>query len=341
MSPARLRLLRERAVLATSSGRPGREAEAARHCEALGLTVRGGRPAPRGGDRSRRLSPTTRRSPICVRARRGRPSRQGATIAEVIGDLETLEGRYDNARARLCDGGRARAGPSARGGRAQVGPQLELRSGDWGAADRHLELRSPRDSANPLQGHGPASSRAQARDCRTHRRSADRSRPAAAQPSRPRRSPTTRGADAVAAQHRRTYFPQPGGVQEAANLFRRASAAPSSPAIPRLARPLSTISASSLPNQANPNAASTSSRHRSSCFTRIGDRHRQAAVHSNLADALHALGRRNEAVEHLSNYAAALFADVGGPASGWSLRDLVSHRLVTLDISASGQALTS
>ena len=43
---------------------------------------------------------------------------------------------------------------------------------------------------------------------------------------------------------------------------------------------------------------------------RHGDRHRAAALHSNAADCLHALGRADEAVDHLK-VAARLFADVG------------------------------
>jgi DNA-binding SARP family transcriptional activator/tetratricopeptide (TPR) repeat protein len=44
---------------------------------------------------------------------------------------------------------------------------------------------------------------------------------------------------------------------------------------------------------------------------RQGDRHRQAALENNLADLLHAVGRSEEAMEHLKR-AVALFAEVGG-----------------------------
>lgn len=43
---------------------------------------------------------------------------------------------------------------------------------------------------------------------------------------------------------------------------------------------------------------------------RHGDRHRQAAVHNNLADLLHAAGRHDESMEHL-RLAVATFAEVG------------------------------
>ncbi len=45
---------------------------------------------------------------------------------------------------------------------------------------------------------------------------------------------------------------------------------------------------------------------------RVGDRHREAAMHSNLADLLRAAGRDEEAMGHL-RLSAAIFADVGEP----------------------------
>ncbi|HEX8927764.1 MAG TPA: tetratricopeptide repeat protein, partial [Actinomycetota bacterium] len=46
--------------------------------------------------------------------------------------------------------------------------------------------------------------------------------------------------------------------------------------------------------------------------TAQGDRHRQAALHNNLADLLHAAGRGDEAMTHLKQ-AVAIFAEVGEP----------------------------
>jgi hypothetical protein len=46
--------------------------------------------------------------------------------------------------------------------------------------------------------------------------------------------------------------------------------------------------------------------------TRIGDRHREAAMHSNLADILRIAGRQDEAMVHL-RISAAIFAEVGEP----------------------------
>ena len=45
-------------------------------------------------------------------------------------------------------------------------------------------------------------------------------------------------------------------------------------------------------------------------YQRTGDRHREAAVHNNLADLLHRAGRGEEAMAHLKE-AVAIFADVG------------------------------
>ena len=42
----------------------------------------------------------------------------------------------------------------------------------------------------------------------------------------------------------------------------------------------------------------------------IGDRHREAALHNNLADLLHAAGRSEEAMRHLTR-AVTIFAEVG------------------------------
>lgn len=43
----------------------------------------------------------------------------------------------------------------------------------------------------------------------------------------------------------------------------------------------------------------------------LGDRHREAALHNNLADVLHAVGRGDEAMRHLKR-AVSLFSEVGG-----------------------------
>jgi hypothetical protein len=45
------------------------------------------------------------------------------------------------------------------------------------------------------------------------------------------------------------------------------------------------------------------------CHTH-GDRHREAALHNNLADLCHALGRSEEAMAHLKQ-AVNLFAEIG------------------------------
>ena len=42
----------------------------------------------------------------------------------------------------------------------------------------------------------------------------------------------------------------------------------------------------------------------------LGDRHREAALHNNLADLLHAAGRREESMTHLKR-AVEIFAEVG------------------------------
>ena len=46
--------------------------------------------------------------------------------------------------------------------------------------------------------------------------------------------------------------------------------------------------------------------------TQQGDRHREAALHNNLADLHHALGHPDETMRHLKS-AVAIFAEVGAP----------------------------
>jgi tetratricopeptide (TPR) repeat protein len=46
----------------------------------------------------------------------------------------------------------------------------------------------------------------------------------------------------------------------------------------------------------------------------VGDRHRQAALHNNLADLLKASGRRTESMRHLKR-AVTLFAEIGAPGT--------------------------
>jgi tetratricopeptide (TPR) repeat protein len=47
----------------------------------------------------------------------------------------------------------------------------------------------------------------------------------------------------------------------------------------------------------------------------VGDRHREAAIHGNLADIFHALGREDESREH-QREAAAILADIAGASTG-------------------------
>jgi len=42
----------------------------------------------------------------------------------------------------------------------------------------------------------------------------------------------------------------------------------------------------------------------------LGDRHREAALHNNLADLLHAAGRQEESMAHLKQ-AVEIFAEIG------------------------------
>jgi tetratricopeptide (TPR) repeat protein len=57
----------------------------------------------------------------------------------------------------------------------------------------------------------------------------------------------------------------------------------------------------------------------------LGDRHREAALHSNLADILHKTDRHEEAIEHLKK-SVVIFAEIGDNAEDlnpevWKLVD--------------------
>ena len=61
----------------------------------------------------------------------------------------------------------------------------------------------------------------------------------------------------------------------------------------------------------------------------IGDRHREAALRDQLAQVLHDLGRRDEAMEELKR-AVAIFADIGVEGGSiqtevWRLSEWVDH----------------
>jgi tetratricopeptide (TPR) repeat protein len=47
-----------------------------------------------------------------------------------------------------------------------------------------------------------------------------------------------------------------------------------------------------------------------------GDRHREAAIHSNLADLLHETGQEERAMTHLKQ-SAAIYSDIGKQGAGW------------------------
>jgi len=48
----------------------------------------------------------------------------------------------------------------------------------------------------------------------------------------------------------------------------------------------------------------------------LGDRHRQAALHNNMADLLHEIDCSDEAMDHLKQ-AAGIYSDIGGEVGQW------------------------
>jgi tetratricopeptide (TPR) repeat protein len=61
----------------------------------------------------------------------------------------------------------------------------------------------------------------------------------------------------------------------------------------------------------NPDRALTYARDALAQSEALGDRHREAALHNDLADVLQALGQREEAMRHLKR-SAALSSEIGG-----------------------------
>jgi DNA-binding SARP family transcriptional activator len=318
MSPARLNLLHERAA-AVLRRHAGREAEAARHCEAIGLDAEAATLLFAAAKRSQRLAANDDAIGH-LRAALALGHADMAAITEAIGDLETLEGRYDDARRAYVT-----AAALVSGGALAVlehkWAQVDLRAGDWGAAASHLDsaLRELDESTPPLRARIIAAQAAVAErtgDVRTAAARAETAIEAAALADDP-------GAQAAATNVAGLIARRRHELQEAARLLRDSLRCAELAEDPMAGAAALNNLGLVLVESGEPERGVDQFEASLQLLTRLGDRHRQAAVHSNLADALHALGRRNEAVEHLKR-SAVILAELGGPATGgrseiWSL----------------------
>ena len=112
-------------------GHPGLEAEAARHCEAIGLESEAAALHLAAADpRAQRLAANDD-AIAHLRAALALGHADRAAITEAIGDLETLEGRYDDARRAYATAAALVPG-EALAVVEHKWAQVELRAGDWG-----------------------------------------------------------------------------------------------------------------------------------------------------------------------------------------------------------------
>ena len=294
----------------------------------------GARRARRAGARScMRSRRSTSSAPGTRTPRPSTSARPASTRRGVYANAEALAHLRSRPRARRA-GRRA-----ARGDRRPAHPRGPLRRSDralreGGRSRRRcrassdassatsgsasaIGTRQRRTTSKAEQALGPGRERARVlaeRALNAHRAGrADSARELASRASADARAADDRTCARAGAQRRgdprvaSRRCAAPRGV-----ICKRASTSPRPPAI-RGPRPLrSTTSLSRCAWKARPISRCRTRTRRSRSARRIGDRHREAAVHSNIADILHDLGRPDEAIEHLKA-SAAILSDVGEP----------------------------
>jgi DNA-binding SARP family transcriptional activator len=231
-----------------------------------------------------------------------------AGLHEAIGDLETLVGDYDAARASY-ETAAARCDPGRLAGLEQKLGGLHHRRGDWDAAESHFEA-----ALSALGDEGGAAHRASvlAEWSETARRR-----------GRPDRALDLAGqaldlasldgdSRALAQAHNALGVLRSGlGDADAARRHLEQSLTLAE----TLADPSARVAASNnlalaLGRAGRLDAAIRLEEAALALCTTQGDRHREAALHNNLADLLHAAGRAEEARDHVRQ-GVAIFAEVG------------------------------
>ena len=224
---------------------------------------------------------------------------EAAKLHELMGDLWTLQGRYGEARASY-DTAAALGAPVAR-----KLADLEQRLGDYEAAERLY--------AEALDAASDRSGRAQLladRSMNAHRRG--RPKEATELSERALAEAEAAGDDRAVAQAHNIagIVASHRGDLDAARTHLEASVALSE----KVSDPVATAAALNnmalILKGADIERALALARRAIDLCARVGDRHREAAMHSNLADLLRAGGRDEEARGHL-RLSAAIFADVG------------------------------
>ena len=313
-SLARRRLLHRRVGEALAAGARGRRpqeppaASIARHLELGGAAAEAAGYHRLAGDQARAVF-ANREALDHYRAAVALGHPDAAGLHAAIGDLETLLGNYDAALAAYT----AAAGAATDDERWVIEQRLGAvcaRRGDWDAAERHLTA-----ALAALGSGGPEGRRAGL--------AADRSLAAHRQGRNDAAEQLAIDALDLAGESG-----DPDALARAHGMLGMLSAARGDQ---RTARHLeqSLTLAEALPDPSARVAAlnNLALAHRATgevdlavdhtrtaleLCTRQGDRHREAALHNNLADLLHLAGHHTEAMDHLKQ-AVAIFAEVGEP----------------------------
>ena len=233
-----------------------------------------------------------------------------AGLHERIGDLRTLRGRL---RAARWPATRARRPTASRRALAAIEHKLgdvHERRGEWERAEARfaaaLEAAPPDDDA-PAGAHPgrPQPDAAPGRAARAGRRA-----------GRARRARWPRRPATGAPRPRRTTCSACSRAAPATSSRRAPSSSAASALAEELGRPARARGRAEQPRarrarrrRARPRARADRAGALALCAAH-GDRHREAALHNNLADLHHAAGRPDESMDHLKR-AVAIFSEVG------------------------------
>ena len=299
---ARRRLLHRRAAeaLARGPGAPGRSASVALHYEQAGRDAEAAEAYVAAGDAARSLFANEEAIRNYERAL-GLGAPELARVHEALGDLNTLVGRYDKALSHY-DAAAGHGAPPARI-EHKIG-RVRLRLGDYDLARSHFGIALDVAADASLRAHILTDSGLAAHHANDRRAAADDARRAL------ELAEEAGDIEATARAHNVLGILAGDDRDTARRHLEQALAladdlddpAPAVAALNNLA----------LVQRAEghvEDALALTEQALARCL-RHGDLHRAAALHNNAADCLHALGRRDEALDHLKK-AASLFARVG------------------------------
>jgi predicted ATPase len=295
---ARRRLLHRRVAEGLAAGH-GDPALTARHLLAAGLEAAAADAFRASGDQARavyayREALEAYRSAIAL----GHP--EPSLLHEAIGDLHTLTGEYAAAIAAY-EAAAALGEPTLVAGLEHKLGRVHDRRGDPELAERHL-LEALRIGGESAQVQAD-------RSLSAHRRGDDA---AAAELARRSLALGEAADDAQAVAQASNLLGMLTG--DRAVLERSVELAEPLPDRSVLIAALNNLALACGRSGEAETAIALTSRALELCAEQ-GDRHREAALHNNLADLLHGAGREAESMEHLK-HAVAIFAEVGDGEGG-------------------------